>query len=182
MVLGMSVGHVHSQDIKNSVVTVEEMLRIDNAQALDKARIEAIRTGIAQAPKVAVRKAEAPLPQWSVKAIYGIGGNLKADVTVDGVTTHGVAGGAKVAMCQVQTIENACVKLGAASSKTRPGSCPVKVCWTGEEMAAELRPSQSVTTPMAAANRLMASPLPQQPLPLPAMTGDKVAPATSAPR
>lgn len=159
--------NANAQDIRNSVITVDELLKIDNAQALEKARSDAIKSGLMQAPRLAGQKIELPLPRWSVRSIFGLGERTAADVVVDGSTAYSVTPGSAVAMCRVESIQNSCVGLAPINIKVRKGSCPVKVCWTGDELTAELRPSQTASVPPPS-NRLAASPLPAPPIPLPA--------------
>lgn len=156
-----------AQDIRNSVITVDELLKIDNAQALEKARSDAIASGLMQPQRLAGRKVELPLPQWTVRSVFGLAGSMAADLNVDGSIAYSVTPGNSVAMCRVTSIQNSCVGLAPLNVKVRKGSCPSKVCWTGNELTAELRPSQAVNVPPAS-TRLASSPLPAPPIPLPA--------------
>ena len=170
----MACTTVGAQDIANSVVTVEELLRIDNAQALEKARADAMKTGLLTPPKPpAGTKPSLATPKWTVRAIFGQGSDLAADVVVDSTSFQSAKAGATLGVCRIKSIEAKCVKLANLNTKTPAGSCPATVCWTGAELALELQPPQTQTT---AAGRVMPGPLPGTP-PIPVVTG-RDAPAT----
>jgi hypothetical protein len=164
-------GPTKAQDLQNSVMTVEELLRIDNAHALEKARLDAIKSGLVQAPKQVQqpgqRHASVASSQWSVRSIFGAGDRMQADIVVDDVHNNSVGVGNTVAMCRIDAIEDACIRLVPASQKTPKGVCPAKVCWTGSELAAELRPPQTSAAPPSMSNKVMPSPLPAPAIPLP---------------
>lgn len=174
------LGNVVAQDIQNSVVTVDELLKIDNAQALQKARDEAIKAGLVQPAASSSRKPEIPLPRWSVRSIFGYSGRLHADLVVDGIAAYSITPGATVAMCRVESIVDACVSMKAVDSKTRKGSCPVKVCWTGDEIAAEARPAQTTSAGLGGF-KVQPTPLPASPIPIPSGSVSTT-PMTSTPR
>lgn len=168
-VAGLSVASsCFAQDIQSSVVTVGELLKIDNAQALQRAQDEASKTGVLGG-KAGAAKAEVPLPVWSVRSVYGFGPEKHVDLRIDSQLIQRASVGQDVAMCHIDEIQDACVKLSAKTKKTRAGSCPARVCWTGNEIAAEWRASQS----QGAANsfRLTPTPTPAAPLPLPQSNG-----------
>lgn len=181
MALAIVAGSVYAQDIKNSLVTVEQLLTIDNEQALRKAREEATRTGLLESPESKVAaKIEEPLPSWSVKSISGTGTRLTADLLLNDQEHHDIAPGATVGQCRVTSIADACVSLAPSKKKLRAGVCPAKVCWTGNEIALEARPPQS--QPLVGAQaKPMPSPLPSAPLPLPATSVGGVRQPVSAP-
>lgn len=156
-----------AQDIRNSVITVDELLKIDNAQALEKARSDAIAGGLMQSPRLVGQKVEVPLPHWTVRSVFGLAGSMAADLTVNGSTAYSVTPGNSVAMCKVMSIQKSCVGLAPLDVKVRKVSCPSKVCWTGNELTSELRPSQAVSA-VPASTKLASSPLPAPPIPLPA--------------
>ena len=170
----------YAQDIQNSVVTVDELLRIDNAQALEKARAEAVKSGLTKEKdkdkKVTGGKVETPLPHWTVRAIFGAGANVAADLVVDGSPAYSIIPGSIVAMCKVKAIANACVNLIPTNSKLRKGSCPEKICWTGNELSAELRPEQ---TKVSDGSKILPVPLPMPPIPIPSSSAS---PSLQAPK
>lgn len=152
----------------DSVVTVQELLRIDNAQAREKSTEEAIKAGLiqpkaAKGEKATVIKEEAPLPKWTVLSVYGRESNLVTDLQVDNAASSGAKPGTTVAMCMVVAIEDKCVTLRPAKPSVRKGSCET-VCWTGNELADQLRPTQSAQGAFGVAQ---AAPRPGSPLPSP---------------
>lgn len=155
-----------AQDIKNSFVTVEQLMAIDNEQALRKAQEEALRVGLLDSPKVgAAAKVEEPLPQWAVKSISGAGTRVSADILVDANEHFDIHVGATISSCKVTSIADACVTLQPINKKVRTGMCPAKVCWTGNEIALELRPPQNIVGTAAGSAKPMPTPLPTAPLP-----------------
>jgi hypothetical protein len=165
----LSLGNANAQDIQGSVITVSEMLKIDNAQALQRAQEEAVKSGILQG-KQGSAKVEVPLPVWTVRSIYGVPNNNVADLQMDANVTVAAKVGQTVEMCEIEAINSPCVELKPKSKKTRKGSCPAQVCWTGNEISAEL--SQQQTKPTDGI-RLLPSPLPTPPLPLPSSGAPK---------
>lgn len=139
--IAMASALAFGQDIKSSVATVKELIALDNAAALKKAQEDAIKNGFLPAPaKQAVSKGpiiEQMPPQFKVRSIYGLGTDIKADMTVDGVQAVRLRQGSVVAGCTVLEIAGYCVKLAPASKKTAPRMCAPKTCWTGDEMRAE---------------------------------------------
>lgn len=168
---------VFAQDIKNSFVTVEQLLTIDNEQALRKAQEDAVRVGLLSAPaSKGATVIEEPLPQWAVKSISGASGYVKADILIDRQEKTGVEVGQTVGSCQVVSIADACVQLKPLNKKVRAGMCPSKVCWTGEEIAMQVNHPQNVQ-PAGTPN---SKPMPS-PLPLPASTTQAVVGSTGGP-
>lgn len=160
----------------DSVVTVQELLKIDNAQALEKSTNDAIKAGLIQpkAPKKGEAiKEEVPLPKWTVLSVYGQEGNLVTDLQVDSAASYGARPGTSVAMCMVVAIEDKCVTLKPNKPSVRKGSCS-KVCWTGNELADQLRPGQ---TAQGAVGVAQTAPRPGSPLPSPLPTAAMPLPA-----
>lgn len=179
------------KDIATATVTVKELIKIDNEQALRKAREEAGRTGLftggADESKSAPRPqsvAKPPPTRFEVYSIYGAANEVKATLSINDILVDGVAAGSKVGQCTVSLIDAAagCVSLQPAAvavpksdkkgSKTTQKAktvdakgCPARVCWTGEQMAERIRPSQAVSSQSGALSQTMAAPVP---LPLPA--------------
>lgn len=169
---------VAAQDVKSSVVTVERMLAIDALQAEKKYTEEAMKAGLIEEKKIVVVAGPKPIPKWAVRSIFGAQSNLLADISVDGVVHHSVAPGASIGSCKIKSIQESCVSIQPPKNKkgkTLKGVCPEQVCWTGEELTAEMRasqsasPSLSVTPPVPAASPI---PIPAgsagMPQPLPA--------------
>lgn len=158
------------QDIKSSVATVKELIALDNAAALKKAQEDAVKNGLVPAPtKQAASKVqiiELSPPQFKVRSIYGLGTDIKADMTVDGVQAVRLRQGSVVAGCTVVEIAGYCVRLSPASKKTAARMCAAKTCWTGDELKAE---SQLLVGGTSRSNGLPGIPgqVMNQPLPSP---------------
>jgi hypothetical protein len=161
------------QDIKSSVATVKELIALDNAAALKKAQEDAVKNGLIPAPtKQPASKAqiiELVPPQFKVRSIYGLGADIKADMTVDGVQAVRLRQGSVVAGCTVVEIAGYCVRLSPASKKTAARMCAAKTCWTGDELKAESqllvgganRPTGLPGIPGQVMTQPMPSPVPQ---------------------
>ena len=157
--------------IQDSVITVQELLKIDNQQALEKTTADAVKAGLIKPKKAAGsnEKIDVPLPKWTVLAVYGKQGNLLADLQVDNILAPASRPGAVVAMCKVVAIEDKCVTLQPTGQKVRKGSCS-KSCWTGEELSEQLRPAQHLAVGGSSNQRVGAvlpAPLPPAAMPLP---------------
>lgn len=172
------MGSVHAQTpFSESVVTVQELLKLDNAQALEKSTSEAIKAGLIQpkATKTESVKEGPPMPKWTVLSVYGQESNLVTDLLVDTAVSYGARPGTTVAMCMVVAIEDKCVTLKPTKPSVRKGSCE-KVCWTGQELADQLRPTQNVQGAVGVAQTAprtgspLPSPLPSAAMPIPAVS------------
>jgi len=152
-----------AQDIQNSVVSVGQMMKIDNAQAVARAQDEAAKSGILTDHRSGAKKEDVPLPVWSVRSVYGMANMKFADLRVDSTSHSHIAVGKDVAMCHVDDIQNECVKLSPKTKKVRKGACPAVVCWNGSEIAAELQAKQSKSPDSS----FRLTPVPPQPMPLP---------------
>ena len=161
---------IHAQtapvtDVKSSVVTVKEMIGLDDAQSLKAARESAIKAGLIAEPKVSSigQKKEVFTPHWTVRSIFGKANQLKVDVSVDTLRFNSIEVGHAIAACRVETIADLCITTTRINNKSKD-FCPSKVCWTGNEIAAEMNPVQ--LSPVASAP-MGVTPMPA-PLPLPA--------------
>lgn len=176
------------KDIATATVTVKELIQIDNDQALRKAREEAGRsglfTGVDQGKPVQTTQAapKPAAPRIELFAIYGESSALKASMSINDILVDGLAAGNKIGQCTIYSIDVAsgCVSLRApvaqskdaksktGSKKTKakakttdPKGCAPKICWTGEQLAEKIRPSQAVSQSVGAG---LSAPVP---LPLP---------------
>lgn len=138
--------------VRSSIVTVDELLKREN---------EALRAASkpVNAPSAAVR-VQASAPSIGVSSIYGVGGDVRANMTVDGQPVHGLVSGSRVGPCAVAEIKGRCVSL-VAQRGTRPSFC-TRVCWTGDVPAAEqFAPVGTPPMPGAAIPRPSPLPAPQ---------------------
>lgn len=163
--VGLGCVSSHAQSIRDSVVTVEQMLVIDSRHAAEKVREEAVKSGVIdEAKKAEARPGPPPLPKWAVRSVFGVSHSLKADITVGSTAYYSMEPGRRIEACVITAVVDKCVfteRADAKRKKVRKGECPERVCWTGDELAAELRPSQVASTPAP-----LPSPTPV-PIPLP---------------
>lgn len=141
-----------------SALTVEALLTLENALAMDKAAVRAKDLGLVKEPPALASKSVAPAvvppASLSVSKIIGVGTDVKASLTYNGIALDGVRAGAKVGPCVVQVIENACVVLQKASNEPilkqvkkasnhqasrEPEQCP-RACWTGVALEGGFQP------------------------------------------
>lgn len=169
---------VHSQQapsLEQSVIRVQELLRLEESQLEQKARDKAIKADILSSP-VAVDGLSKPVdvaPVWSVVSMYGAGSKLYVDLKRDGVEFTRVGPGETVGQCRLSTInpQDACVGLEPVSRKVKKGQCPTTLCWTGDEMAQKLNPPQVLPSPGAGELKTVPPPLPPLAAPIQASSG-----------
>jgi len=113
-----------SSGVKSSIKTVDELLKIENAELLGS------RTP--WPPEGApVFSAPAPVaPFFFVTSLYGTASALKADMTANGEEHEALRVGSTIAGCRVVEIVGQCVVL-APNKKRTPASFCKRVCWTG---------------------------------------------------
>ena len=181
-VSGIFGGPVHAQisvtsDVKSSVFTVEKMLQVDAKQSEQKFLDDAIKAGIIEEKRVPAAAAAKPVPVWSVRSIFGSGGLLMADMSVDGSMHFSVSPGSRIGRCTITAIADRCVLLDPPKNKKGKdikGVCPARACWTGEELTAELQGRVAATIPLPAPPAIAPAPVPVPagsvglPAPLPA--------------
>lgn len=153
--------------LANSIATVGELIKIDNAQALEKARADAQKTGMldgngsvnaARALGTGLSQSKeassTPIPpEWVIKSIYGQNGSLKAEITLVRSASHSnfleSAVGTVIDGCQITGITNNSVYFQplVQHKKGKKTLCPTQKNWTGRELAEELRTKQSQQNP-----------------------------------
>lgn len=114
----------------NSVMVVKELIRIDDAAALAKARQEKIKlntlppisTSQGPTPTDVLVKPQDPPASVRVDAIYGTSTSIKADITYNGVTFHGSGIGTKIQACRIQAIDATCIKLTFDAPAQQPAT------------------------------------------------------------
>lgn len=116
-----------SSGVKSSIQTVDELIKIENAEVLAKSR-----PPVSPAAAMAAVKLAPVAPTIQVASIYGASGALRTDLTVNGQSFEGLRPGAPVGNCVVREIVNKCVALAPASRRTAKNMCP-SACWTGEQ-------------------------------------------------
>jgi hypothetical protein len=162
---------------KESVVTVDELIRIENLKALGASRKDAIALGLVKQDATPEKPAKgmfeqvAPPATLSVDAILGVGQDLRADLTLNGASYKSLRAGARVGInCELKSIAGAHVVLAAVNAKVRAVDCP-SGDWTGMRPLPSLAsaPSGPLPLPLPAGALMPASasgaaPAPQVPL------------------
>lgn len=108
---------------QNSVTTVDTLVKLDNAAALEKAKADAIKNGLLKPEAKSgaggpVVKPVEPPPVVRVLSISGIREDLSAGLTVNGQTYPNLHAGASVRGCVVAEIKDRCVVLKPAPAET----------------------------------------------------------------
>lgn len=117
----------------DSVITVDTLIRSENQLALARAREQSIASGLIEAPKQAT-PASAQAPRLSVISIFGVDGDLRANLYFNGDAYERVRKGSPIAGCVVSSIGPRSVALAPAKGRragsSSAASCP-KAVWTG---------------------------------------------------
>ncbi|TAL65678.1 MAG: hypothetical protein EPN79_10875 [Burkholderiaceae bacterium] len=138
-----------SSAMSNSVVTVDDLLKTENLQAVAKARKAAIAAGLMQpdAPVTAAGSAAVPAATLHVDSISGIGSALRANLHYNGQAYESIRPGAHIGKCVVLSINGRAVKFARAARGTPASQCPSAV-WTGELPVASGGPGGATETAM----------------------------------
>jgi hypothetical protein len=115
-----------SSGVKSSIQTVDELIKMENAEVLIKSRPVALPSSVTSTIRV-----KPVAPTIRVTSIYGSGDVLRTDLQVNQVSYMALHHGAVAGSCVVKEIANKCVVLAPISAKTPADMCP-KSCWTGE--------------------------------------------------
>lgn len=126
----------------DSVHTVDDLVRIENAKALQVAQAEAAKLGLAAPTSAQAAKAKEPtevrrLVVLTVDSVSGVGDQLRVDLTYDGQRFDGVMLGAKVGPCVVTSIQGKRVSLSTKGKGNLAHLCPSSE-WTGVGRAPEM--------------------------------------------
>lgn len=117
----------------DSVITVDALIRTENQLALARAREQAIASGLIEAPK-AVAPASPQVPRLSIISIFGIDGDLRANLYFNEEAYERVRKGSPIGNCVVGSIGPRTVALmpakGRHTGSSSSASCP-KAVWTG---------------------------------------------------
>jgi len=131
--------------VQNSVQTVDQLLTLENQKALSIANREAAKLAKEEAAAKQIEAAEAALASANsargkasksgatkisvnVEAIFGVAGQLRADLRVGGRLYQGVTAGQVVGQCGVQSIDKRSIAMIGSDAKV---DCPAQVAWTG---------------------------------------------------
>lgn len=122
--------------MNDSIVTVDELVRNENAAARLKARRDAEANGLIP-PDTTTRdtaaKAAAVVPPaaFVVNSISGVEGQLRTSVNYNGSTYERLTVGARVGGCVIDSIQGKLVKLKVVVKGLPASQCPTGI-WTGE--------------------------------------------------
>lgn len=107
---------------KDSVTTVDALVKLDNAAALEKATADAIKNGLIKpTPKAgtgAAAKPVEPPPVVRVTSISGIQDDLMVSLNINGQGYQNLRKGAPVRGCVVSEVKDRCVILAPAPAET----------------------------------------------------------------
>ena len=136
-----------SSAVQDSVTTVDELLKADNAAA----RTSVQKTsGVAVVPSSVSRSI--PHAGVAVHKITAVGDSYKVTLTYNGVDFQDIGVGATVAGCRLVRVEAQCVvfeTLPKAKKSDATSSQCSTACWTGHEpLAATATPPQSAGGPL----------------------------------
>lgn len=122
----------------DSIVTVQQLIKIDNAQAREKANSEIDSAGLNSQKSGTPVKVAPVLATMTVQSISGLNSDMKADITFTGVPRKGVRKGDVVSGCTVESIIGKCVALKPIDhgklKSVKSDQCP-SACWTGVQAA-----------------------------------------------
>lgn len=128
---------------KDNIGTVDKLMKLENIKALDLASKSAQALGLEASPTDATtskKGAYTPPPaSLYVDSISGVGEELRADVSYNGMRFERVRMGAQIGPCKVKSVLNRRVTLGLADKKSGANQCP-SADWTGGPNPADLVP------------------------------------------
>lgn len=124
----MCAGVVHAEKAgntptqKDSVTTVDTLVKLDNAAALEKATADAIKNGLIKpAPKagsgVAAKPVEPP-PIVRVTSISGVQDDLKVSLNINGQAYQNLRKGSPIRGCVLSEIKDRCVVLAPSPAES----------------------------------------------------------------
>lgn len=144
---------------KDNISTVNELLKIENAKAMDQSKKEAEALGLtsrASTSKNGATTSVRPPATLIVDSISGVGDQLRADVSYNGMRYERMLTASHIGPCRIESVKGRRVTLARTGKKVRADQCPF-ADWTGGPNPAERD---------AASINVVSSPLPM-PLPLP---------------
>lgn len=147
--------------INDSIVTVDELLKIENRQALLKANRDAVVAGLLPSQEVkatANQPVAIPPATFSVNSIFGSDGVLRANVVYNGNPYEGVRIGAPIGKCLVSGIKTTSVQLTPSKGGSAT-QCPTGI-WTGLNVQITRIDGSEITGGAGQAAPLPAGPLP----------------------
>lgn len=154
-----------SPAVQDSLLTVDQLLKADNALAREAAKKSSPGTASSSVQSIApgsekIRPMDGS--RFAVNRISGVAGAYVVTVTGNGVRQDGMTIGSSIASCKITAIFGRCVSFEPVSKKGKTDkdaapSCPNLVCWSGEQQVPVQAPGGGV--------------IPGQPSPMPMPTG-----------
>ncbi|MBS0454177.1 MAG: hypothetical protein JSS14_22985 [Proteobacteria bacterium] len=143
----------------DSVITVDSLIKTENRLALARAREQSISAGLSQpdVPKASAAPAAAVLV---VNSIYGLEGNLRANLMFNGAIYERVSVGARLDSCSIASIKGKSVALKPAHKGASAKDCP-----TGHWLGVTQTPLGGIQPAMAQPASRGAMPSPAVPTP-----------------
>lgn len=138
-------GGLASGAIEDSVITVDQLLKVDNLMAKEKAMQEGLSSGAIRPQSVAGPNLQMEVPtSVTVNQVTAIDGRYKISVNYNGLEMNNLGIGDKVQSCEIVQFQNKCLtlrpvvqstnkwqKMGKAAQKKAQRQCPTS-CWVGQ--------------------------------------------------
>ncbi|MDN8616504.1 hypothetical protein [Variovorax ginsengisoli] len=118
-----------SEAMRNSVVTVDTLVKNENQQALARSMEQSVASGLIQPAKPAAPSGP-PAGQIFILSIFGIGNDLRAHMSFNGEGYERVRVGARMGSCVISEITGNKVVLKPSRKGVPPATCPTGK-WTG---------------------------------------------------
>lgn len=150
-----------SDAMRNSVVTVDTLVKNENQQALARSMEQSVASGLIQAAKPAAPSGP-PAGQIFVLSIFGIGNDLRSHLGYNGDSYEGVRVGSRIGSCVISEITASKVVL----KPSRKG-IPAATCPTGKWTGVSLFPATPSLAPPAGNGRPGGNALPSPAIPTP---------------
>ena len=126
---------------ENNITTVDELLRVENVKALEQSRknVQALGLEGSLTDGATSKKGAGASPPASlfVDSISGVGQDLRADVSYNGLRYERVRVGTQIGPCQVGSLLDRRVTMRLVDKKSRADQCP-SAYWTGKPNPVDL--------------------------------------------
>lgn len=132
-----------SDAMRNSVVTVDTLVKNENQQALARSMEQSVASGLIQPAKTAAPSGPAP-GQIFVLSIFGIGSDLRSHLGYNGDSYEGVHVGSRIGSCVISQITSNKVVLKPARKGIPTATCPTGK-WTGVSL---FPPTPTIAMPL----------------------------------
>lgn len=158
---------------KDSIVTVDQLLALDNLLAKETAAKDPIYVNPSQAKKPGgTTKMQVQPAIINVSNISGVNGSLHINASYNGRLYDDIGVGSSFGNCVVESVNGQCVSFRptvVAKKKKKaasPNQCP-RSCWTGIAEPIYQMPPMGLNMPLGSPTGGFQQPQPQQPQPIP---------------